>query len=244
MKNLILFLLPVFALTFFSSCGEDNDIATDDVLIEEIASAENKIVITPDELPESAQSYLDATYFDTYAQVVSRVDEKGYELFLGTDELQYFNLEGRPLRAERRGRGFRPFHGPGGCNASMIPVDELPEAITTYIAENYPDAEIRGARERGDLIVVGISGHVMLVFDSEGNFIEEAQVVHHGHGTPLEIEELPTAITDYISTNYAGAEIKKAFEVRDGENIVVGLLLNDERVLVIFDAEGNFIMER
>jgi len=62
------------------------------------------------------------------------------------------------------------------CRADRINIDNLPEIITTYISENYPDAEIKAAfRVRGK-IVIGIltpEGRKALVFTLNGVFLFE-----------------------------------------------------------------------
>ncbi len=132
-------------------------------------------------------------------------------------------------------------------NCASIDTTELPATIGLYIAENYPDASIRRAKlDRDGNYIVGITGHIFLLFDENGTFIEEHDIVRHGGnrgGTPVEIADLPTLITDYISTNYPDAEIKKAF-TKD-TNYGVGIITSEnERRMLIFDSEGVFIEEK
>jgi hypothetical protein len=62
-----------------------------------------------------------------------------------------------------------------------IAISELPEAITTYITENYPDAEVEEAEtlesKEGSFYEVGIENdndeEIELIFDANGNFVKQ-----------------------------------------------------------------------
>ncbi len=130
-------------------------------------------------------------------------------------------------------------------DGEAIAIEDLPASITDYIAANYADAEIKRAKLVEDSYIVKLSGHILVKFDSEGNFLEEATFIHSrcGGGERIAIEDLPAAVTDYIAANYAEAEIKKAKINKEG-NYVVGLMMVDSRLIVVFDADGNFLYER
>jgi len=235
MKKLsVLFLVTVL----LSSCEMINSIGGED-LIEDIMSAQ-KVEIAPDDLPTNAQDVLDENYFDTFIEEVNFADGLGYEVVLSNERSVFFDLEG--AEAERK-RGRR--NGGGQCNS--IDTTELPTTITDYISENYAGASIRRAKldEDGNYMV-GISGHILLSFDENGVFVEELEFTHqrgNRRGTPVEIADLSTLITDYIASTYPDSEIKKAF-TRDG-NFGVGIITSDEeRKMLIFDSEGNFVEEK
>lgn len=235
MKKLsVLFLVTVL----LSSCELINSLGGED-LIEDILSAE-RVAVSPDDLPQNAQDVLNEDYFDTFIEEVNLADGLGYEVVLSSERSVFFDLEGEELerRRGRRGNG-------GNCNA--IDTTDLPTTITDYIAESYPDASLRRAKvdEDGNYIV-GITDHILLLFDADGAFVEELEFANRRggrRGTPVEIEDLPTLVTDYITNNYADAEIRMAF-TRDG-NFGVGIITSDEeRKMLIFDSEGNFVEEK
>lgn len=60
--------------------------------------------------------------------------------------------------------------------------------------------------------------------------------------TAVDIATLPTAITTYISTNYAGATIKDARKDANG-NYIVAITLNNSLTLLLFDSAGTFQKE-
>ncbi|MGB1206408.1 MAG: PepSY-like domain-containing protein [Chitinophagales bacterium] len=131
-------------------------------------------------------------------------------------------------------------------NVEVVIVADLPTEITDYVAANYPNSDIKGAKNNGiGNYIVGLTGKIILAFDASGNFIEELPFVAGQcgcKGEEIEVSELPTNITDYVTTNYPTAEVKKAHQ--KGEKYVVGLIVDDERVILIFDADGSFITER
>ena len=239
MKKILFVLVATMSISFFSSCNKDKDIQSDDLLIQEIASAENKIIVEPAELPSSVNSLVEKSFFESYLETAHKAPAKGFEIIIGNEDKVYFNLEGRLLRPRRKR------HACGGNPQNKITIEELPSAITDYITENYPDVEIKRAKQLEDKYIVGLANHTLLIFDADGNFIEEGSCFKHhcrGKGTPIAIEELSATITDYITENYPDAEIKKARQ--KGNKIIVGLLVNGERVILGFDNDGNLIFTR
>ena len=233
MKKLSIFFLVT---VFFASCELIDSIGSDSV-IDDIVNA-SKITVDFEELPTNAQTELNENYFETFVEEASLAEGLGYEVLLSSGENVYFDTEGDLLKPERK-RGKK---GKGDCNS--IDTTELLQSIKDYVATNYPDESIKRAKEDKDgNFIVGLTGHVFLLFDSEGAFVEIHEFAHRKHGEKVEIEDLPTAITDYITANYEGATIKVAFSQDDEYR--VGIINNEnERVLVIFDSEGSFVEEK
>lgn len=60
--------------------------------------------------------------------------------------------------------------------------------------------------------------------------------------TAVDMANLPTAISTYITTNYVGATIKEAR--KDGQgNFIVAITVNSVLKLLLFKADGTFIKE-
>ena len=57
--------------------------------------------------------------------------------------------------------------------------------------------------------------------------------------------DLPSSITSYISTNYSGSTLKKAFALKNSASTVIGYVVvvyyNDKPVGLQFDSAGNFV---
>lgn len=135
---------------------------------------------------------------------------------------------------------------------TAIAVEELSSTITAYIEANYPGAttDRAGTDPEGNFLI-GISTaegeHRGLLFDASGNFVEEKQKPagpdgqkgHRPELNELDIEALPTDISDYISANYPEFTVEKAGTDADG-NTVVLIVSDDTKTGLLFDAEGNF----
>ena len=241
MKKIFFLSLAVFTLGFFSSCKKD-DQSTTDSLIEEIATSSSKININPEMLPEQAKQTIEDEYFETYIETASLVESKGYEITMGNEDLLYFDIQGRELRGRAHRHG--P-HRPGPCGrGEPVSINDLPDDIIDYVTENYPDEDILRAKLKAGKYLVKITGHLILVFDTDGNFIEEAHVFRFcNHFVDrINIDNLPDVIVDYISDNYPGAEIKVAWKVRG--KIIVGVITPEGRKILVFDLDGNFLFER
>jgi hypothetical protein len=241
MKKLLFVLAPVLLLFLFTQCQNDDNVTPDEMLIAEIENATNKVNIEPDALPSTAQEEIDEEYFDSYIETCAHVPGKGYEVILGNEDQLYFRENGLRLRGGHDG-----MHRPGPCGRGLIvPVEDLPGAITTYVTENYPDAEILRAKKFPRGYVLLITGRRLLIFNNDLEFVTETMAFHFCDqmGHPVNIGDLPDAITSYVATNYPDGEIVRAFQVRGGR-IVVGLSTPDGRVILVFDAEGNFLFVR
>lgn len=254
-KWFFVFALLSISTLAFQSCEKEQTL-NDEALIEEIAAAE-LTAITPAELPAEARQTVEEMFFDTYMEDIYRAENLGYKVELGNENCLYFNRDGEmlefrgdPAGRGPRGRGFGP-HGPHGpCFDRLLgfgrPVRpaNLPESITSYITENYPDATIRIARTNPARTVVLISGPVVLLFDAEGNFVEEVDPLERCQGRcdRLRANELPEAASAYIAENYADATFRGA--CARGERIVVFLTGDGARTILVFDAEGNFLFSR
>lgn len=241
MKNLVFVLATILTVSFLSSCTKErDDISSDEVLIEEITTSSQKQNIDPTELPSNTQAFIADEHFETFVEAAAYVEGKGYEVTLGTEDIEYFNRDGSVLRTDAHPRRC---HRPGPCGGGeRIAIEELPENISTYIATNYPDQEIRKAKIKGDYYLVGITGPTVLVFDLEGAFKLEAPLFRFCRADRIALENLRENITTYIAENYPDAEIKVAFRVRG--KIVVGVLIGDERKALVFNLLGEFLFER
>lgn len=246
MKNLIFALSAILTLGFLTSCNKENDdIDSTEILIEEIAISSEKQDVRPDQLPSNLSTFVADEHFETYIETAAYVENKGYEITLATEDVEYFNTDGAVLRTRHRPHGC---HRPGPCGGGQrIELDELPEDITSYIEENYPDQEIRRAKIKGDFYLVAItgattSGPVILIFESNGTFVNEAPLFRFCRADRINIDNLPEAIVSYIEENCPDGEIKIAFRVRG--KIVVGVLTPEGRKIMVFSLDGTFLFER
>jgi hypothetical protein len=241
MKKLIFVFVSVLTISLLTSCNKE-ETATEDTLIAEIATSSSKVNIEPEDLPAPAQQTIEDEYFETYIETVSRVDNKGYEITMGNEDVMYCDMRGDELRGGDLRHG--P-HRPGPCGrGEPVGLDELPVAIVDYITDNYPGEDILRAKLKGDKYLVKITGHMILVFEGDGTFLLEAPIFRFCHHfvDRIDIDNLNDMIVDYITDNYPNAEIKIAWRVRG--KIVVGIITPDGRKIVVFDLDGNFLFDR
>lgn len=222
-----------------TSCNKDNDVATTETLIEEIATSSEKQNVSNADLPTVAQDFIADEHFETYVESAAFVEGKGYEITLGTEDIEYFNAEGSVLRTDLHPNRC---HRPGPCGGGeRIRIQDLPAGIVAYILDNYPDEEIRRAKIKGDYYLVGITGPTVLVFESDNTFVTEAPLFRFCRGDRLNIDNLTDVFTDYITENYPDGEIKVAYRIRG--KIVIGILTPEGRKILVFNLDGTFLME-
>lgn len=229
--------LPVLALIVFSGCGKDM-VDMSDQLVLEIATSHNKVNIEPADLPGGILDEVEYEYFETYIEAAAHVSGKGYELTLGNEDMLYFRENGMRIRSHESMRR----HGPCGRGIIVRP-ENLPDAITQYVTDNYPDAGILRAKRFVRGYVVLISGRRLLIFDSAYDFVKETAVFHFCKDIVVtDVATLPDAVTDYIDQNYPDAEVIKAGIIHN--KLVVGILTPDGRKILVFDRDGNFLFVR
>jgi hypothetical protein len=272
MMQRIKFILPLLTLgLFFVSC-EKEQVADENTQVAEIFLAEDLETILPANLPEIAQDYLEANYFDTYVEEAARAPRHGYMAMLGNGENVFFNLDGGVIEYEGEVVANGPFggnHPHGPCvrrvrrwlrghfgnhdiNGDGEPdgpfaynVDDLPTTITDYVGANYPNGQIHRAAFRDDMFLILINRRLVLAFDADGNFLHEINPLRHCLRlcNNLTEEELSDPVATYITTNFPEAEFGRACG-REGGRTLVALLLEEGRVILGFNAEGELVFQR
>lgn len=140
-------------------------------------------------------------------------------------------------------------HGHHRHNLTEIEISALPANVTSYISSNYSGATIDKAAvsDSGKYsvrITFADSTHKGLLFDANGNFISEHTGKGKGpDGEKIDPASLPSTITDYITANYAGSEIKGAHLTTDGKYGVLVKKSDSTMVLLGFDAGLKFLGE-
>jgi hypothetical protein len=266
MKRFKFYLLTVFSLcVIFSSCTSEFDYSEDETLIEEIQTSTQKTSVSVESLPNGITSELDECYFETYIDEVLKVQNKGYEIKLGDGEYVYYNMEQYMLQSRMRHRecgdteraeiqnhkrkmfqfGNRKENGESNqpSHGDTITATDLPENVTNYISTNYPDEQIVRAKIAEDFYIVKLTSPNVLKFDMDGNYVDKVLFIHnYCQGTSITFENIPVVISEYISTNYPTSVIKEAMQ--HVEKYEIRLIDGENRILLMFDIEGNFLFER
>lgn len=138
----------------------------------------------------------------------------------------------------------------GKCKGKLTEVAtaDLPKSVTDYITANYAGSEIKyAAKDQSGKILVALAladGTARgLLFNADGTFKEELkQHAHKANLTKIEISALPASITSYITSDYAGSEIKMAGTNDTGEYFV-GIKVDGAVKILLFNADGTFNKE-
>ena len=89
----------------------------------------------------------------------------------------------------------------------MIPAEQLPASAQTFVKKNFPNNTITYAEKDGFInptYEVLLSNGTKVEFDKKGTW---DKVDTHQGSVPAHL--IPTAIANYVKTNYAGAKIVK-----------------------------------
>lgn len=239
------------------SCKKDNTPA------DAAVSAETAAKVT---------AYIENNYPDAVVDyMISYNDGAEIEAVLNTTESVVFDQEGNFAYEDHGGQGGNGGHGHGGHHGDTlhpgggghpggghpngghhgtpIPVDSLPAEILTYISTNYagytaiharmdslcPEGAITGVfiRDAG-------TGHMMLFFDATNTFLMS--------GTRVLFSDVPQAVSDFITTNYANYTIRhKAVKLTTATGAIQYLVFMKNgslKKIVRVAEDGSFICEQ
>lgn len=129
-------------------------------------------VIEPADLPSAATEYLRQNYSENEIIKIIFIERGAlnqYHVLIKEIGILIFDADGRFLKLRERPVRIC-------ANFQKIEIEDLPESITSYLVENYPDAEVlrarKGTRKDKVEIHVLVAGAGALIFDESGEFIE------------------------------------------------------------------------
>ncbi len=256
MKKLLF--VPAFLLAtafLFQACEKEQNLS-DEALIEQLSTATLE-TIEPAQLPTTVRETIEELFFDTYMEDIYHGRNLGYKVVLGNETCLFFRENGDMVEfRDPNPRNGRPGFGPNGPHGPCFnrilgfgrPVRPaaLPETVRNYVSDNYPDAVIRIARANAERILVLITGPVVLMFDADGNFIQEVSPLENCN--PLRCRQvpgnvLPDPIRAYVADNYPDAAFRGACVRND--RVAVFMVNDGARLILIFDrATGEFLFSR
>jgi uncharacterized protein (DUF1330 family) len=135
-----------------------------------------------------------------------------------------------------------------GLHRDTIPLTQLPSAITTYFANNYPSDTLTRAFETKEgriLVLSKNNGGSATIFTSAGVFLKRVVLpTPDGSLNNVTQASLPAAILTYLTTTYPNYVFDKADNVIF-KGVLKGYLViinaNNTRYGIIFDAVGSFV---
>ena len=199
--------------------------------------------ISVDSLSDIIKTYIAATYIGATTDKAFRGKSGEIVVLItkadGTKVGLVFDATGAFLKEVTKG------HDPKK-DLTAIDVATLSATITTYVSTTYAGSTVEKAYtdSNGNFFVVvkkADGTKVAVLFDAKGTFVKE--LPKHGKGAlnTIDVATLSAAITTYVSTNYAGYTIHKAYTDASGNYLVS---LKDKAGAVVrlqFDANGVFV---
>lgn len=215
-KSMMILLL---ALGVFSACQND-----------EIGLNPGITEISPADLPSSSQTYIDTNF---NGEVVSEAYKVTGEDNAVTYEAFMTNNTNLVFEGESELCGF------GNINSRMGMEGEMYNGGMQHM-NMYGN----GSSQQGGMMGGGMKQGGGMMGDGNGGMMGHDFHEFRGHPeaapVELEINELPSAIIDYLAENYPDKEILKAFEVAwDAETVEIHVLIQEVGGL-FFDEDGIF----
>jgi len=133
---------------------------------------------------------------------------------------------------------------------TRIAIADLASSITTYISTNYPGSKTVAAFSETDgsidvFVVTADGAKLNLNFTADGTFVSVSTIdpFHLREHTIITAANLPTEITSYITTNYAGATITIGHIEPDGSYEVYIITAANVKLKLNFSATFAFVSE-
>ncbi|WP_413668626.1 PepSY-like domain-containing protein [Mucilaginibacter sp. Mucisp86] len=123
-----------------------------------------------------------------------------------------------------------------GAMVNAVGSLEVPAAVKQSLAKKYPNAtKVTWEKEKGNFEANwgGKSGEgTSVTFTPKGEFVEEVDAIP--------VNQLPSAVFEYVKTNYKGAKIKEAGRVTDatGKKMFEAEIKGKD---LLFDEKGKFL---
>lgn len=126
-----------------------------------VVMADNEKPIQVGELPTKAQTFISA-YFKSHKIALAKVET---ELFSKMYDVIFTN--GEKLEFDKSGEWTEI-----SCKQTGVPAQVIPEAIRTYVKNNYPDAKILKIERDRKEYEVKLSNRWEITFDSQMRVID------------------------------------------------------------------------
>ena len=256
------------AVTASTSAGTTGSSTTDSVyVIHNCEKGNHRDSIAASALSTAIQTYLTTNYagnifIKAFAVKDTTGAVKGYVVIVKYNDKPVaiqFTADGtfvKVLEQREKGdldgdggwhRGGR-FDTRDGLHRDTIPLTQLPTAITTYFANNYPSDTLTRAFETKDCKILVLSknnGGSATIFTAAGVFLKRVVLpTPDGSLTNVAQSALPASILSYLTATYPNYVFDKADSV-NYKGVLKGYLViinaNNTRYGLIFDASGSFV---
>ncbi|MFO0356554.1 MAG: PepSY-like domain-containing protein [Sphingobacteriaceae bacterium] len=129
--------------------------------------------------------------------------------------------------------------GLGSAFAQKIKETEVPAAVKDGFKKQYPNAKVSEWEKEGANFEAEFKQNKVetsVVIDANGAILETE--------VEIAVKELPAAVSEYISKNYAGYKVDEATKITDSKGTVTyeaEVEKGKEEFDLIFDSNGSFI---
>lgn len=117
---------------------------------------------------------------------------------------------------------------------------DVPKAVVSGFHTNYKDAKAKEWEKEGDMYEAEFDWKKM---EMSATFAADGKLMETEH--EIKVAELPKAVSDYVTKNYAGYKISEASKIEDATTKKVSyeaeIQKGKEEMDLLFDADGNFI---
>lgn len=203
MKNLKLVIMALFVTLSFSSCSNDDD-----------GGDSTSIVLTENETPVAIQTYVTTHFPSRIIDLATQTTTNGvvtYEILLSGNTNLVFSDSYDVLEIS---------------SMDQLPNSVIPQSILDYVAEHYPDNYITEWELEDDYQEVELDNDLELEFTLDGVFI---RVDHDDDDDEiLAIADIPSAITEYISTHFSSSTIIGAWMDNDDDETTYEINLDGD----------------
>ncbi|MDA3865591.1 MAG: PepSY-like domain-containing protein [Salinivirgaceae bacterium] len=187
-----LLIIPILSFMFFATCTDD----TDEVMTSEIPTSETYVKLDQAEYPEEIVDYVSQNYSN------DRVLEMFLKTYTDLSQIYNVHLSSNTMLYFDDSKAYVGMDN----DYSSIDISELPGNITVYVNNNYPNQVIVNAEleleEGAQVYEVYLNNGMELYFNINGQFINAENDRKY-----IAINELPTSILEYVSTNYSSQTI-------------------------------------
>lgn len=125
-------------------------------------------------------------------------------------------------------------------SAQKIKETEVPKAVVSGFHSSFKDAKAKEWEKEGDKYEAEFDWNKVetsATFDANGKLLETEN--------EIKVAELPKAISDYVTKNYAGYKISEASKIVEADSKKVSyeaeIQKGKEEMDLIFDADGHFL---
>lgn len=126
------------------------------------------------------------------------------------------------------------------ASAQKVKETEVPKAVVSGFHSNFKDAQAKEWEKEGNNFEAEFDWNKV---ETSATFSADGKLMETEH--EIKITELPKAVSDYVTKNYAGYKISEASKIEDATSKKVSfeaeIQKGKEEMDLMFDADGNLL---